>query len=163
MKIVITVVLLLIADFCFGQNRNNIWCFGDSAGIDFNQTVPAPISTSLDTRGSCGSIADSSGNLLFYANTRSGFGLKSTRVWNKNHDLMQNGDSIIGQGWYNELMIIPLPDDKDKYYLFTVSVAAQYGFYYSIIDMSLNGGLGAVVEKNTMLDSYKAWDAIGAV
>ena len=57
----------------YSQNRNNIWCFGDSAGIDFNQTVAAPINTNLDTRGSCTSIADSTGNLLFYASTE-GYG-----------------------------------------------------------------------------------------
>jgi Secretion system C-terminal sorting domain len=158
-----TFIIIAASTNVFSQNTNNFWCFGDSAGIDFNLSVPAPISTSLDTRGSCVSIADSVGNLLFYANTRATLSGNTTRVWNKDHDLMQNGDSLTGRGWYNELTLIPMPGSNTKYYLFSVGVTSIYGFYYSIIDMSLNGGLGAVIEKNTMIDSYKAWDAIGAV
>ena len=40
---------------------------------------PLPIITSLDTRGSCVSIADSLGQLLFYANTRAATAGKSRR------------------------------------------------------------------------------------
>jgi hypothetical protein len=29
---------LLFSVLAFGQNRNSIWCFGDSAGIDFRDT-----------------------------------------------------------------------------------------------------------------------------
>ena len=147
----------------YSQNRNNIWCFGDSAGIDFNQTPPLPTVTSLDTRGSCVSISDSSGNLLFYANTRATFGFNTTKIWDKSNLLMQNGDSIIGQGWYNELSIIPKPGNQFQYYLFTLNVASRYGFYYSVIDMSLNGGFGAVTQKNIQLNTYKAWDAMATV
>lgn len=147
----------------FSQNRNNIWCFGDSAGIDFNQSPPVPIVTSLDTRGSCVSIADSVGGLLFYANTRATLIGNTTRIWSKNNLLMQNGDSVVGRGWYNELIIIPMPDNPNKYYLFSVGVTSVYGFYYSVIDMNLNGGLGAVTQKNVQLNSYKSWDCIAAI
>ncbi|MBK7388877.1 MAG: hypothetical protein IPI23_07330 [Bacteroidetes bacterium] len=52
------------------QKRGNVWCFGDSAGIDFsNLGLPQVFTSSLDTRGSCASIADTSGQLLFYAET----------------------------------------------------------------------------------------------
>lgn len=155
-------LIILYSQNLYSQNRNNIWCFGDSAGIDFNQSIPVPISTNLDTRGSCVSIADSVGSLLFYANTE-GFALNTTIIRNSNHQMMQNGDSIVGRGWYNELAIVPIPDNPNKYYLFSVGVTTFYGFYYSIVDMSFNGGLGAVVQKNIQLNSYKAWDAIAVV
>src|SRR5436190_23560551 len=95
--------LSLIPVFSSAQSRNSIWCFGDSAGIDFNNlNSPVPINTVLDTRGSSVSIADSMGNLLFYANTRAVIIPPSTRVWNRQNQLMDNGDSLIGRGWYKE-------------------------------------------------------------
>ncbi|MBL0032307.1 MAG: hypothetical protein IPP27_09085 [Bacteroidetes bacterium] len=63
----------------------------------------------MDGRGSCASISDSSGNLLFYTETY--VSLAKTIVWNSMHDTMYNGaDSIIGDGLYNELQIIPFPE-----------------------------------------------------
>ena len=147
----------------YSQKRNNIWCFGDSTGIDFNQTPSVPIVTSLDTRGSCVSVADSMGSLLFYANTRAGLIGNTTRVWSKKKQIKQKGDSIVGRGWYNELISIPMPDSPNKYYLFSIGVTSIFGFYYSIIDVSLNGGFGSVIQKNVQLNTYKAWDEIAAI
>lgn len=155
--------LMINLNCVFGQLRNNIWCFGDSAGIDFNQSVPASIATNLDSRGSCVSIADSSGNLLFYAGTGEGNALERTKVRSANGDLLLNGDSIIGRAWYNELCIIPYPGNSSKYYLFSVGVTSIYGLYYSIIDMSANSGLGEVIEKNIQVDSLAAWDILTSI
>jgi hypothetical protein len=157
----------MISFLSYGQKRNSIWCFGDSAGIDFNiPGNPQPISTTLRTRGSCVSIADTSGSLLFYANTRASTPGQTTQVRNRNNQIMPNGTNIVGQGWYNELLIIPKPGDSLKYYLLTVGVAvgSTTGFYYSIIDMSLDFGLGAVLQKNILIDTTDLYyDALGAV
>ncbi|MEO8085848.1 MAG: T9SS type A sorting domain-containing protein [Bacteroidota bacterium] len=147
----------------FAQQRNSIWCFGDSAGIDFtNIQNPLPISSSLDTRGSSVSIADSTGALLFYANTRANTGAFTTLVWNKNNQQMQNGDSIVGDAWYNELVIVPAPGTNSLFYLFSVGVTEDYGLYYSALDLSLNAGLGAVTQKNIQLNNYPGIDCISA-
>ena len=101
----------------YSQKQNNIWCLGDSAGIDFNNLLnPVTFSSVLDTRGSCVSIADTNGQLLFYANTRATIPGKTTLVWNKNNQLMEGGDSIFGEGWYNELLILPFPGNVNTYY-----------------------------------------------
>lgn len=70
MKTIATFGLLLCVSIAtLSQNRNSIWCFGDSAGIDFrNVSMPVPITTGFDTRGTCASVSDSLGNLLFYSN-----------------------------------------------------------------------------------------------
>ncbi|MBL0073031.1 MAG: hypothetical protein IPP34_15015 [Bacteroidetes bacterium] len=47
------------------QKRNAIWCFGDSAAIDFSSGIASPISSGMDGRGSCASIADEGGNPYF--------------------------------------------------------------------------------------------------
>jgi hypothetical protein len=146
--------------------QNNIWCFGDSAGVNFNTMPPSTFISSVKGRGSCTSIADSSGNLLFYAYTRATLFGKTTLVFNYVNQLMEEGDSIVGEGWYNELTIVPNPINSKLYYLFSVGVldlAIQQGFYYSIIDMSYNGGLGKVVSKNNQLLNNFMVDCVGAV
>ena len=161
---IITIIISTFSFSAYSQKQNNIWCFGDSAGIDFNNVSnPITFSSSLDTRGSCVSIADTNGQLLFYANTRALGPNNTTVVYNRIHQLMENSDSIVGEGWYNELIILPFPGDEKKYYLFSLEVLSPYGLYYSIIDMSYNGGQGKVVQKNAQLQTYKAWDAMAAV
>ncbi len=78
---------------------------------------------------------------------------------------MQNGDSIVGEGWYYELIITPNPANNHTYYLFTVGVTSSgdQGLYYSQIDMNQNGGLGSVVQKNIMLLSDPSSDNISAI
>ena len=148
-KIILLLLHIFICSAANSQKQGNYWCFGDSAGIDFNFT-PVPIVTSLDTRGSCVSIADSLGQLLFYANTRASTVGNTTLVWNNSHQLMQNGDSIVGEGWFDELLITPMPLSDSLYYLFSIgnTGSSQYGFYYSIIDTIANGGSGMEVKTH---------------
>lgn len=146
------------------QNRNSVWCFGDSAGIDFNiVSNPVPITTGLRSRGSCASVSDASGNLLFYANTRAASGTYSTLVYDAQNNIMSNGDTIMGVGWYNELLIIPNPLNDSTYFLFSLGVTSFYGIYYSIIDMRLNNGMGDVTVKNIQLQSFPMIDCLTAV
>jgi hypothetical protein len=147
----------------YSQNRNSIWCFGDSAGINFtNINNPTPFSSSMISRGTCISISDTIGNLLFYANTYSG--LAKTIVWNAPNDTMENADTLIGEGFFNELQTIPFPDGSNKYYLFQLGVAGFVdGIYYSIIDMDSSGGLGAVTIKNQQISTNRIADCLQAV
>jgi hypothetical protein len=150
--------------FCFSQNRNSVWCFGDSALIDFSDTSNIIAgSCGLDTRGSCTSISSQDGKLLFYAETRAASGSYTTNVYDTSGNIMFNGDTIIGEGWYNELVIITNPANDSTYYLFSIGVTSIYGLYYSIIDMRLNNGLGAVTVKNVQLQSFEQVDCLNAV
>ena len=168
-------ILLFSFTFCVGHsiaqnNRGNIWTFGDSAGIDFTSiNNPTPIFSSTDSRGSCVSISDSLGNLLFYANTfydslwQLGYN-NLTVIYNKIGHVMDGGDSIVGKGWYHELVIIPFPDSTEFYYLFSIgTTSSPFGLYYSIIDMSRNGGLGKVIVKNIQITPLAAWSCITAI
>jgi hypothetical protein len=144
--------------------RGNIWCFGDSAAMDFNGGTPVPSSSSVLSRGSCVSIANTNGDLLLYAHTRSGAGGVITGlIYNSTNQLMMDGDSIAGGGWYQEMVIVPNPADDSSYYLFTVGVTMQFGLMYSIIDMRGDGGLGAVTQKNVQLLNFLLVDCILAI
>jgi hypothetical protein len=150
----------------FSQSQNSKWALGDSTGINFDNTSnPQVFKTSVVSRGSCVSIADTSGNLLFYAFTRANTDDSSTLVMDASHQIMQNGNSIVGTAWYNELLIIPNPGISDSYYMFGCSVAGPItqGFLYSKIDMTQNGGLGAVVQKNVRLNSFRNGDCVTAI
>lgn len=166
MKTTAAALLLCCALAATAQNRNSVWCFGDSAGIDFSSGVPIPINTSLDSRGSCASISDTSGNLLFYTAydpTVLISGTDPVKAYNFNHVVMLNGDSMKGGGWYNEIIIIPYPGAFSFYYIFYLGVTFDYGLYYSILDMNANGGLGAIVQKNIQLQTFAQVDCLNAI
>jgi hypothetical protein len=150
----------------FGQKENRIWYFGGDpsfptvpgAGLDFNSGSPAPLTNSAMgyTEGSAVQ-ADRNGNLLFYTN-----GMK---VWDRTHAVMMNGNGLGGHTSSEQsAVIIPFPSyvDTSKFYLFAndgFPTAPGTGLYYSIIDMSLNGGLGAVTATKAvpLLGATSEW------
>jgi hypothetical protein len=144
--------------------RGNIWCFGHNAALDFNGGTPVPSLSSVLSRGSCVSVADNNGDLLFYAHTRSGVAGSTTGLlYNSINQLLLNGDSIAGDGWYQEMTIIPNPVDDSSYYLFSIGVTIPFGLMYSVIDIRGDGGLGAVTQKNVQLLNMLMVDCILAI
>jgi Secretion system C-terminal sorting domain len=138
--------------------RNNIWCFGDSAGIDFNTNPPTTFQSAAGSIKSSVSVCDYSGTLKFYAHSGhnligawAGF---NTVIFNRNHEIMLNGDSLYGEGWNGELALVPFPNDTNKYYLFSISITFNNGMHYSVIDMQADSGRGAVILKNQFLLNY---------
>ncbi len=163
-KTTVIIFLLLLSCVPLQAQRGNVWCFGDSAALDFNGGAPVPSSSSVVSRGSCVSIADTSGDLLFYAHTRSGVSGSTTGyIYNSSHQQLLDGDSIAGDGWYQEMVIIPNPADDSIYYLFSVGVTIPFGLMYSMIDMRGDGGLGAVTQKNVQLLNFLMVDCILAI
>ncbi len=102
----------------------------------------------------CASVADkSTGALLFYTN--------GIEVWNAQNQVMSNGAGLLSgasQSASQGVIIVPQPGSVSRYFLFTVDEEfnnGDNGFRYSIVDMSLDGGNGAVVqsEKNILIQS----------
>jgi hypothetical protein len=96
-------------------------------------------------------LSNSQGEVIIYSN-----GLK---VWDRNYQLMQNGDSLLGGGSSSQsALIVPNPSNNGIHYLFTTGHMAglstdngDANLRYNVIDMSLNTGAGAVTEKNVFL------------
>jgi len=133
----------------FAQQEASNWYFGENAGIRFDAAsgnVTALNDGQLNTREGCSSISDSDGNLLFYSDGRI--------VYNRNHTIMQNGTGLFGDSSSTQsAIIVAKPNDPDIYYIFTVDTQLQNeppseGLNYSEVDMTLDGGLGAVTVKN---------------
>ncbi|HMT28721.1 MAG TPA: hypothetical protein PKD91_05520 [Bacteroidia bacterium] len=164
---ILTFFILLHSCIAIGQNRNAVWCFGDSAGIDFsNVNNPVPFSSGMDARGSCASISDSSGTLQFYASTSDIAVIPYNQtgiVRNQLHQVMSNGDTIVAGNWYLELAITDNPGSQGEFYLFSIGVTVNDGFYYSVVDMNQNGGLGAVTQKNIQLQYFPCSDGLVAI
>ncbi|MBK7963964.1 MAG: hypothetical protein IPK10_00690 [Bacteroidetes bacterium] len=120
----------------------------------------------MRSRGTAVSICDTLGQLLFYAHTGDTSNPVNLQgnIKNKLHLMMENGDSIIGISWYQEMVIIPFPNDNQKYYIFTNDGSITYNTYYSIIDLSFNNGMGRVIQKNIpLIINVRMADCITAI
>ena len=164
---IIWLVLCVMQMDSFSQN-GNIWVFGDSSGINFNQTPPIPLKYNVKSRGTSASYCNSNGDLMFYtAYDPTGMTgtspFKNGNIYNSAGAIMQNGDLIVMGLWYQEAIIIPNAIDSNLFYLFTIGVSGNYGLYYSVIDLSQNNGLGAVTQKNVQLLNKKSIDCISTV
>ncbi len=144
------IILLLLSFNVFSQQEAANWYFGYGAGMEFNLsngTIDILNDGQLSTNEGCSAISDRFGNLLFYSD--------GSTVWNRNHEIMLNGSGLFGDASSTQsAIIVPKPDDEDIYYIFTVDNALDglnKGFNYSIINMSLDGGLGSVTGKNINL------------
>ena len=125
------------------QKETNIWYFGRNVGLDFNSGVPVSIpNNQFHTVEGCSSIADGNGNLLFYT--------EGDTVWNRNHQVMQNGLGLKGHYSSSQsALIVPKPGSSTIYYVFTVDAEGwSDGLNYSELDMTLDGGMGAIVPGN---------------
>ena len=184
-KIGFAFLFILLSSSLYAQNEASFWYFGRNAGLRFDAqagTVTAITDGQINTLEGCTSISDTNGNLVLYTDGRT--------VWNRNHQIMPNGNYFGGTGLLGDPsstssgLIVPKPEDPTKYYVFTVDEphhenAAVYpnqfpgpyttgitvpqgddgfnnGFNYSMVDMTLNSGLGDVdaVEKNIPLITY---------
>lgn len=166
------IVLLLsgiYANTAFSQpgwnlKENYVWpCIMDSA-LDFNSGSPVKVKSGIEVfwctghtnETSFASVCDNNGRLLFYTDGDS--------IWNRNHNVMPNG-YIISDTWGAQqgLLIVPVLSNPNQYYLFSLKgVFPTVVLSYTIIDLSLDGGLGDVVPgtRNIPLDSNLAITAI---
>jgi hypothetical protein len=134
--------------------RNANWFFGDSAGISFINNIPFPVSGSIESNEESAVFSDVNGNLLFYVGP-SGNNTLTYKVFSKNHLLMTNGDSIFGISPLSQgIFIIPFENDSAKYFIVHQDGGPHLRrLYYSVVDMNINAGLGAVIIKNAIVDS----------
>ncbi|SDJ98090.1 T9SS type B sorting domain-containing protein [Flavobacterium noncentrifugens] len=138
------IIFLFIAWQAQAQLETAHWKFGQFAGLNFTSGAASVTSGSLYTNEGCASISDKCGNLLFYTDGK--------MLLSKDNSVMQNGNALLGDASSTQsAIIIPKPDNPNIYYVFTTY--SLNGMHYSVVDLSLNGGLGAVVagQKNIPL------------
>lgn len=149
--------LLLCHAIAVSQPEVSKWAFGNKAGLDFITIPPSVMSTSiLSTEGNA-SIADLSGNFLFYTT--------GNQIWHKNHGLMANGTGLFGQpSTVQSSLIIKKMASNQEYYVFTLDdFPSTKGLCYSIVDMSLAAGLGSVTAKNVTVNPVQLTEKMAGV
>jgi len=152
MKILIKYILLLhgliMVGFSLLSQQGNNWYFGFNAGVTFNTNPPTALTNSaMYTNEGCASISDDYGNLLFYTD--------GTTIYNKKHQVMMNGDGLLGDfSATQSALLVQQPGNDSLYYVFT-SPAGETGFRggynYNIININKNGGDGEVILKNQFI------------
>ncbi len=159
----------------YSQGEANNWYFGQNAGISFNTTPPSALTDGeIDTLEGCTTISDATGQLLFYTD--------GITIWDRFNNIMQNGTGLKGDpSSTSSALIVPQPNSPNLYIVFTVDEphhdnadndpdtqdgdGVNDGFMYSIVDISLNGGLGAVVsgQKNVPLITYDTSNTLASL
>jgi PKD repeat protein len=155
-------------DVLFTSKSNNNWFFYERAGVDFSSGTPVANTAGQMTgpggfpiqfvKEGTATISDPvTGNLLFYCS--------GTTIWDASHNIMLNGTGLFGDLSYSQAsLILPYPGNPDRYYVFTHTEAPDTSLYYSIVNMTLNGGLGGVepANKNVFLASAQGSEALSA-
>ncbi len=167
---VIIFIFLIIPKNNYGQELDRCWPLGTTDNTLIRRQsnlVFVGNALRIDTvyrdvkfSGTCSSISDSAGNMLFYTN--------GCVVANSNNDTMVNGNDLnpgqcqastcpyFGNAVTQGSIILPDPSNSNKYLIFHES--CDYGasyrpiyIYQSIVDLSLDSGRGEVTLKNYIL------------
>jgi DNA-binding beta-propeller fold protein YncE len=166
MKIILNILLLFFCNLLIAQNRHgNNWISGAPRTYKINFANNFANVQIYDTTNFCditdghSVISDSLGKLILVCN--------SGDLFDSNHVLIKNGDTLICENHYNFYSGAPvnmqtsiiLPIDERYYYVFTCSITdnvwniiGQFNILYMHkVDMQANGGHGEVIEKKVIL------------
>lgn len=163
-------ISLFIAYSSFGQNcntkENDIWYFGNHAGITFNTPDNSPVAIEYDasspTEGNamnqlegCASISSTTGELLFYTD--------GMTVWNSDNSVIESGlDGAYSSA--TSATIVAHPTDENIYYIFTVDdipySGISKGIRYSIIKYVGGAWQIAALDKNKIVISGKVKESL---
>ena len=157
MRGILLVCLVCMFGLVNAQVDRYWFCGREGMGIDWGGCEPSLVQGDVIAFEGVATVSSDQGELLFYTN--------SDFVWNRNHELMQGGeiseaiyDPIFGQqeiqNTATQVGIARRPG-TDEYYVFTTDIQVN-GFFplrYFTVDMSANGGLGAVTGSTLMNNS----------
>jgi Secretion system C-terminal sorting domain len=189
MKFYMTLCLSLATLLIYAQSKHDYtWLMGIQPGgseypincmniLSFNNNKLSIEKELIDvqmfvTNASC---SDNDGNLLFYTN--------GCYVKDANNNVMPNGEHLNPGLIYDDncpdygytarggIIILPSPENIDKYYIFhqAYEIFNESPFvrinrlYFSMVNMSLNGGLGDITLKNQTVLSTTQYTGLQAV
>ncbi len=135
------------------QREAHRWYFGpEGAGLDFSTCPPTVLDDGLGAatfEGACTISDPVTGELLFYTT--------GSAIMNADHAVMVNGEPVGLTNSTAQNVIVPKPGSNTLYYVFTPDVQGGLvlntdypdanGLNMAIVDMSLDFGRGAVVDK----------------
>lgn len=135
-KFYITIMMALLPILIFSQGVNDNWYFGQNAAVNFTGSVPLALTDSqMYAEEATGTVSDDDGKILFYTN--------GVDIYDRQHQLMQDGTNIGGGLSTQQLAIVRNPANPRQYYIFTAAEIGNSNTYlaYTVVDMSL-GSIG---------------------
>lgn len=138
--------ILGLVSVAIAQKETDKWFFGSGAALDFSSGSPVVITSPMYTSEGTSAISDATGKLRFFTN--------GVDVYDSTKTIMLNGAGLMGDiSTTQSALIVPNPASSTQYYIFTAGADGAGDFRYSIVDMTLNGGLGDVMiaNKNILL------------
>lgn len=143
-----------VKEYGLQDQRANIWYFGNNAGIDFNPLFATPSGpavalsgSNMDAPAGCAIVCDRNGQTIFYTDGDKVYDKTKTQI-----DAGIGGDPVSSQS----SLIVPVPGDETLYYIFTtqaINGVSGNQLKYSLFDLKLNSGKGAIVQKGVLLFS----------
>lgn len=152
MKKLITLILLL--PFAT-QAQNQNWTFGRNVRLN----PPSAFQFgSVNTIEGASCLSNAAGQILAYSD--------GLTAYDRNNNAMPNGTFLTGSNSTTQsALIVAQPNTPNRLYLFTLGQMGLAPLAYSVIDMTLNGGLGAVTAvKNVALNAaFNMRESVSAV
>jgi gliding motility-associated-like protein len=151
LKTKLYILFFILSINTFSQRETDHWYFGGKAGLHFNKgNVDVLEDSQMTVLNGSSSISDTQGNLLFYTDGQT--------IWNKNHEIMTNGEGLNGELDNTQAtIIVPKPNSTNTFYVFNtrkteLSTPLVYPMiYHSEIEFSTRNPLGWVKYKNMPL------------
>lgn len=149
-----SIFTVLATSTCNGISNNNAkhWYFGNQAAVSFESDGPLSLTDSaMNQVEGVATMSDANGQLLFYTN--------GIEIYNRNHQLMQNGSGLLSHSSNTQAaFVVPFPGNPNQYFVVTPGP-----YYYSIVDMTLDNGNGGVLPtaKNILITNENSEKVAG--
>jgi len=149
-----SVFTVLTTANCNGVSNNNskYWYFGNQAAVAFESNGPVALTNSaMNQVEGVATMSDANGNLLFYTN--------GITIYNRNHQIMENGSGLLSHSSNTQAaFVVPFPGNPNQYFVITPGP-----YYYSIVDMTLDNGNGAIIStaKNILINNESSEKVAG--
>lgn len=147
----LTVLLPLIAH-CQGEQA--IWTVGDNNVLNFNSTPPSFGTAPAPSFEFASVVCWPNGIPRFYVDLKSTNGNKIF-AWGglpvPASNLLSDHGAMTSSNNVAKPVIVPKPGNPDQYFIFH---SKDRALFYSLLDMSQNGGNGAVITKDFMISPY---------
>lgn len=147
MKHIIISVWLFATLMAKSQNPNNHWQLG-SRDLNFSTNLPTVNNSGVASQYGLATISDNNGDIILYTD--------GSKVWNKNHSLIANGDEL--ENTYHEInsvVIVPNPSNANQYYIFraenynTLGSTSEAYYNYSIAEFNPTYPQGILLNINS--------------
>jgi len=147
MKNILLIFLLMFSVSAKGQSLiQNLFFSSDDdiTKLNFSTSPPNVSYTGISNGFEAIAHVEDNGAILFYVNANG--------VYRGDNTIMPGSTGIIANNSSAEINVCQIPGDPDRYYiLYNAETCSP--IYYSIVDMSLLGGIGDVVNLNTLIDN----------